>query len=76
MGGYKWIEKLNSKDYLMPFVIETDQCYKKALENKLNTFCEDLISVGADNRFIIKAEELSKNICDALNDYYKGNIWE
>ena len=37
----------------------------------MNTFCEDLISVGADNRFIIKAEELSENICDALNDYYR-----
>lgn len=31
MGRYEWLNKLETKKYIMPFVIEKDNEYKKSL---------------------------------------------
>jgi hypothetical protein len=76
MPKYKWIENLTIKEYLMPFVIEKDADYMDALKCRLKFICEDMKKAGAEQRFVIQGQEVCDKLVNALDTYYKGNIWE
>ena len=48
-----WIDKHSITKYILPFIIEKDVEYRKALEENLLFVCLDIIKAGAKKEFII-----------------------
>lgn len=42
MGRYDWLDNLEVKKYIMPFVIDKDNEYEYALKEKFDFICDDL----------------------------------
>lgn len=75
MGRYDWLDKLEAKKYIMPFVIDKDSEYRSSLDEKLKFICEDFKKAGAETQFIDHITRLCEKILNALDLYYKGELW-
>lgn len=73
---YKWVEKIEWKKYYAPFEVKKDNMYFDKLEQRLKNLVEDLEHVKADVKFVQVEKKYTDDIVSALNDYYKGNIYQ
>ena len=75
MGRYEWLNKLETKKYIMPFVIEKDNEYKKSLQAKFEFICNDIEISGAEKTFVNHVKNISGKIMNSFELYYKGELW-
>lgn len=75
MGRYDWLNKLETKEYIMPFVIERDKDYKKSLQTKFQFVCNDIEASGAESIFVNRVRNICKKLMNSLELYYKGELW-
>lgn len=73
-GRYEWLNKLETKKYIMPFVIEKDNEYKKSLQAKFEFICNDIEISGAEKTFVNHVKNISGKIMNSFELYYKGEL--
>lgn len=76
MEKYKWLEKIKYTELTGPFVIENDKQYYEEIKNKLDFLVGELERCGAQSEIIEVAEKYSKNLIEALDKYYQGDLIE
>ena len=69
-----WIQSFSEKDIQAPFSVDTDAAYYDDLRKRLTSFAKILKKVSADEESIVIAKKYSDKVCEALRDYYHGNI--
>lgn len=71
---YSWLDSFSNKDIQAPFTVNSDADYYGDLRRRLTKFINTLKNVSADEESIKIAEKYSKKVCEALRDYYRGDI--
>ena len=69
-----WIKSFGDKELSAPFVVKKDQDYYAGLRKRLSHFVKLLKNASADEESVKIAEKYSDKICQALRDYYSGNV--
>ena len=69
-----WIQSFSKKDIQAPFTVNKDAEYYDDLRKRLTSFVNILKKASADEESIKIAKKYSDKVCEALRDYYKGNI--
>jgi len=74
MNKYAWIEKIETKEFIAPFVVEKDSEYFADLNKRLSSFIEEISKSGANNNFIEEILRYRDAIIKAIDLYYQGDI--
>jgi len=70
-----WIKKsFSEKTIQAPFTVNTDAEYYDDLRKRLTGFVNILKKVAASENCVKVAKKYSDKVCEALRDYYHGNI--
>lgn len=74
MNKYAWIEKIELKEFIAPFVVEKDNEYFVDLNKRLSSFIEEISKSGANEYFIEEILKYRDAIIKAIDLYYQGDI--
>lgn len=69
-----WIQSFSEKEIEAPFSVSTDAEYYDDLRKRFTAFVNILKKASADEESIKIARKYSDKTCEALRDYYRGNI--
>ena len=69
-----WIQSFSEREIQVPFTVNTDAEYYDDLRKRFTCFINILKKASADISCIKIAKQYSDKVCEALRDYYHGNI--
>lgn len=72
--AYNWMLKFSGKEIHAPFIVEKDSDYYSDLRMRLTSFIKLLENAQADDISITIAKQYSNKVCEAVREYYNGNI--
>lgn len=76
MGRYEWLDRIEKKLYIMPFVINLDNQYREILEEKFQFIFDDFRKAGAEKKILNHLKKVEDTLLEALDFYYKGQLSE
>ena len=68
------MKKAFDRDSFAPYVVKKDSDYYSDLRKKYSHFIKVIKNASADKESIEIAEKYSNRICEAIREYYKGNV--
>ena len=69
-----WLTSFSDKELFAPFSVREDSDYYNDLRKRYTHLIKLLESAGADEKCIGIVKKYSDKVCEAIRDYYKGNI--
>lgn len=71
---HNWITSFGDKEIYAPFIIRKDADYYPDLRKRLTHLTKLLENASADEASISIAKRYSDKVCEAVREYYKGNL--
>lgn len=76
MSIYNWIDKIDSKNFSMPFKVKYDNEYFPAMKDMLDNFVSELKNSGASDRIVDDIKKYCEEVILSINLYYRGDLVE